>query len=632
MFVLLWCGLLARDGLAVRADWEALQSDLAALSESNIDLPLVQTHVASMHANLMALRSHAGPLLAVAPALGWLPDIGGDAKSAPALLDMAIELLAGGDRALAALAPLWPLRADGDQSAIEQVARGLETARPELVVLQAHVERAHEIRQRIVPAVLSERTRSLLDRFDEAYPALRAGAALLPVMPQLLGVDRPRTYLILIQNEDELRPTGGFISAAGRVTLDAGRIVSLTVADAYQVDDFSKPYGDPPAPLLDQMGLELWVFRDSNWSPDFPTSARKAIELYTYTQGGAVDGVVGLNQEVAEALVGALGPISIDAGQPPLTSGNIRAYMQSAWAPSGQSDPSVWVAQRKEFISKLAQAVVDRLVNGGDQIDWLAAGRAIFGVLRSRDLLIYLDNGAAAEVLARAGWDGAVRPTDGDFLMVVDANLGFNKANALMRQSLAYTVTLDAEDSATANLALTYTHTGAPAEGCVHTAPSYSLDTTYETLTQQCYWNYRRVLAPAGADLIDATRHAVGSDQLITHRATDGSTHAALEGGKAVFGTLLLVGQGQRLDTRLRYALPEGIVETDGDQRTYHLTIQKQPGTGAWPVAVTVAWPADWQPVQTHPVPTSVAEHSAMFQSALNVDYEVTIVFHLSQR
>jgi len=624
--VLLWCGLLARDGLALRADWETLQSDLAAWSGSRIELPLVQTHVASMRANLVALRSHAGPLLAVAPALGWLPRIGGDVQSAPALLDMAIELLAGGDRALTALAPLWPPRAGEGRSAVEQIARGLDAARPDLEAFQSHVDRAGEIRQRIDPAILSGATRSLLDRFDATYPTLRAGAELVSVAPQLLGVDRPRTYLILIQNEDELRPTGGFITAVGRVTLDAGRIVTLTVADVYQVDDFGKPYGDPPAPLRDYMGLELWVFRDSNWSPDFPTSARTAIELYTYAQGGAIDGVVGLNQKVVQALVAGLGPIPIDSDQPPLTADNIRAYMQSAWAPSGQVDPLAWLAQRKEFIGNLAQAVLDRAMNGGDQIDWLAVGRAIFGVLRSRDLLIYLNDDVATRPLARAGWDGALRPTEGDFLMVVDANLGFNKVNALMQQSLAYTATLGADGSNTADVTLTYTHTGATEEGCVHAVPNYGLDTTYEGLIQQCYWNYRRVLAPAGARLIDATRHPVGSDHLITQQATDGSTRVSVEKGKTVFGTLLIVGRGQRLETRLRYALPKDIVKTDNDQRVYHLLIQKQPGAGAWPLTVTVVWPSGWQLVTAHPAPISVADTAAVFQSALDADYEVSVV------
>ena len=628
--VLAWLVLIARDALALRADWQALQADLEALDTASLDLPRLHQRVASMRDNLAALRSHAGPLVSAAPALGWLPGIGGDVRSAPALLDMAAELLEGGERALSALAPLWPPIAGEGESAIESIVRGLDAARPDLLAVQEHVERAIAIRQQIDASRLSDSVRSLLDRFDRAVPLLRTGAALLPLVPQLLGVDRSRTYLILIQNEDELRPTGGFLSAVARVTLDAGRIVTMTVSDAYTVDDFSKPYGDPPAPLRDYMGSELWVFRDSNWSPDFPTSARKAIELYTYTQGGRIDGAIALNQHVVEAVVAGLGSISIVSGDPPVTADTIRAYMRSAWAPSDQVDAAQWLEERKDFMSRLAQAVLDRVLNSGDQTDWPALGRALLGVLRSRDLQVYLVDDSLAQPIARAGWAGAVRPTDGDYLMVVDANLGFNKVNALMHQSIAYSVTLGADRSSTAELEVDYAHSGAAADGCVHAVPSYGLDVTYEALIQQCYWDYQRVLVPAGAELIDATHYPIGADQLITRRAFDGVPLVAIDLDKTVFETMLLVERGQRRETRLRYALPQNIIKMDDNRGVYHLLIQKQPGAGIWPVSVTVVWPAGWQLAQSDPEPSVTNGDSAMFQMQLDADREVVLGFDLT--
>ena len=183
----------------------------------------------------------------------------------------------------------------------------------------------------------------MLDRYDEAYPLAQTGFELMTVAPQLLAADRPRTYLILFQNEDELRATGGFLSAAGRMTIDAGKIISLTVEDSYAVDDFTTPYPDAPAPLRDYMGIDLWVFRDSNWSPDFPVAARQAISLYTQTRGGTIDGVIALNQRVVEALVDGLGPLVID-GQTIANAQEMRDYMRKAWAPSDQSTAAEWVA------------------------------------------------------------------------------------------------------------------------------------------------------------------------------------------------------------------------------------------------------------------------------------------------
>ncbi|HZY42070.1 MAG TPA: DUF4012 domain-containing protein, partial [Anaerolineae bacterium] len=239
LVLLVWLGLLARAGLILRADVLALQDIAANLpgpgQPDQIDLPLIQQHVTSIHQNLSALRSLASPLLALTPALGWLPDIGGDVRAAPALLDMTLEFTDLGDRALSMIAPFWPPPATDGQLSLPAITRLLQLLQPAMTSFAANVDRAGTVRQTIDTPTLSPRLQSIFERFDAAYPLLRSGVDFARIAPQLLGADRPRTYLIILQNEDELRPTGGFISAAGRVTLDAGKILTLTVTDAYQV-------------------------------------------------------------------------------------------------------------------------------------------------------------------------------------------------------------------------------------------------------------------------------------------------------------------------------------------------------------------------------------------------------------
>ncbi len=162
-------------------------------------------------------------LLAIAPALGWLPTIGGDVQAAPALLDMAVEYTDLGRQATTALAPFWPPQTADGRLSLPAIARLTQALQPDVEGYREQIARAQAARERIDSARLSPRIQSLLARYDEAYPLADTGLALLQVAPQLLGADQPRTYLILVQNEEELRATGGFISAAGRVTLDAGR-------------------------------------------------------------------------------------------------------------------------------------------------------------------------------------------------------------------------------------------------------------------------------------------------------------------------------------------------------------------------------------------------------------------------
>jgi hypothetical protein len=334
--------------------------------------------------------------------------------------------------------------------------------------------------------------------------------------------------------------------------------------------------------------------------------------------------VIALNQQVVGALVDGLGPLDI-GGQTIANAQAMRDYMLRAWAPSNQATAAEWVAQRKNFIGRAMQALLDRLLNGRDT-NWPALAQAMNQVLHSRDLLITLDDPQANEPLHVAQLDGALRADASDNLMVVDTSMGFNKVSVAMQQSMQYTITLATDRAPQAELTFAYTNTNPPSPGCVHRPPDYNLDTTYEKLVQQCYWLYRRVLAPAGAELIDATRHPTGPGELISGLDSGGSTHVTEEDGKTVFGTFLIVPRGQHVISRLSYTLPVSILQARGAQLSYHLVWQKQPGATAWPVKVTVIYPAGTSLLEAHPQPDSTTASSATFQFDLGMDQEVSVL------
>ena len=90
----------------------------------------------------------------------------------------------------------------------------------------------------------------------------------------------PRTYLVLVQNSHELRATGGFIAAVGRVSVDGGRLVDFDFQDSYALYSDRSTYPPAPQAMQQYMGIPLLVMRDANWSPDFPTTAQVARALY----------------------------------------------------------------------------------------------------------------------------------------------------------------------------------------------------------------------------------------------------------------------------------------------------------------------------------------------------------------
>ena len=141
---------------------------------------------------------------------------------------------------------------------LRQLIAALDTVQPALEQSKPYIERIETAYRDIdswqhCPAVwMHYRSRST------PLPLAPDAVDLLGIMPELMGMDGPRTYLLLAQNEDELRATGGLISGIGLLRVEDGAIQSLEFIDSYDVDDLrNKPYDAPPQPYEQFMGIRL---------------------------------------------------------------------------------------------------------------------------------------------------------------------------------------------------------------------------------------------------------------------------------------------------------------------------------------------------------------------------------------
>lgn len=635
--------MLAFLGHRVWSVWRSARPLLARLDQvqalaadpASADPTTLRVLLQGSHAELVTLRDEARPFLALASHVGWVPGIGQDLQALSPLLDIAVDLTGAGETVMDGLAPVLDLM-DADVEAegrglLSSSVQALADARPQLESAQALLERAAQRRAEVDAAKLSPRLARLVRMLDRALPLAQAGVKAALLAPDLLGIYGPRTYLLLAQNSDELRPTGGFITGAGSVTVEDGDIVTLSFRDSYSVDDFSRPYDEPPAPLYEHMLSELWLFRDANWSPDFRISARKAAELYTYGQGVELDGVVAFDQQGAARLIDALGPIELEGWGEPITGENFVRLVRQAWNPTGGEVSREWVRTRKDFLNELAQAVLEQIKRRPEALRWPELGWALWRTLEERHLLIYLEEPAAASLLHAQGWDGALRPAEGDYLMVVDANLGFNKVNPRVERALDYQVVLHVDGGATATLAVDYHHTGREDGHLCHQHGIYREGErmTYESLMRGCYWNYLRVYVPGGSHLHAASRQPTPAEYLLRGEATAGEAEVLLaEGGKTAFAQFFVVERGKALGTRFCYDLPQVVQSSEGRWR-YTLVIQKQPGTDRTPVSLTIALPPGAQLAAATP-PPHVSDGGALAYSLeLETDVVIEVVYEL---
>lgn len=580
-------------------------------------------------AHVDALRAEARPAAALARWLAWAPVGGGaDLMASGELLDFAGGLAAAADEAGQGLGPFWEAMQDeaASPSPSELVAL-LELARPHLDVAQASLTGALAARDALPVDDLSPASRALVASMDARASALQDLLAAATVGPSLLGGDAPRTYLLLAQNEDELRATGGFIEAAGVVTVVRGEIVGLKFEDAYAVDDLSKPYFYAPEPLRRFMAADIWLLRDVNWSPDFPTTARMAEALYTYTRPGRLDGVIAFDETALRLILDATGPVRLSESEGWVNADNLLDAMRASWTPPPTGTAATEAGSLQEdFLGRLASALADRL-RQGPPIDWAALAGAIRQGLDERHILIQVNDPIASAALGRRGWDGAIRPGQGDYLMVVDSNLGFNKANAAVEMSLDYAV--DLSDPAHPAGTLTVTHVVPPLAGdvnCRHAPAEPSA--SYTELVAGCYWDYLRVYVPEGSRLAEAAPHEVPAAWTLLGEAAPARVDALERiNGSHGLGTFLVVPVGERLDTRFAFDLSPTVVTSDAGAYRYLLRVQKQPGARPIPLSLRVRLPAGAALVGAVPAEGSFRQGDWRADLMLERDVEVEVVF-----
>ncbi|HEX6976891.1 MAG TPA: DUF4012 domain-containing protein [Patescibacteria group bacterium] len=247
-------------------------------------------------------------------------------------------------------------------------------------------------------------------------------------LPVLLGFDVKKTYLVLFQNNMELRPTGGFIGSFALVTFDRGKLVDTSVYDVYSADGQLKGHVEPPAPIKNYLGEANWWLRDSNWDPDFVTSAQRAEWFVEKEFDRNVDGVVGVDLSVVREILKETGPIDLADVNMQVDYKNlfqkIQFEVESQFFPGSQKKATILTSLEKSLVDKLPSLVTDPKL-----------GFTFLSLLKEKHLQIFLHDKDAQNAISDLNFGGEVKPDEcGGNCMnlwfgLVEANLGVNKVN-----------------------------------------------------------------------------------------------------------------------------------------------------------------------------------------------------------
>src|SRR5690606_16057231 len=170
-----------------------------------------------------------------------------------------------------------------------------------------------------------QQARSML---SQAQLYLSQAEQVLDVLPNVFGTDIQKSYLIMFQNSNELRPTGGFMGSYALVQVEDGKVTQFKIDDIYNPDGQLHSQTLAPAPFEKKLSVKYMSLRDANWSPDVPTSAASVASFYEEATKTPIDGVFFVTTAAIKPLLAALGPIHLENYNETVTSENFDMLAQ----------------------------------------------------------------------------------------------------------------------------------------------------------------------------------------------------------------------------------------------------------------------------------------------------------------
>lgn len=505
------------------------------------------------------------------------------------------ELIAAAEIAIDAITPyadiigLKGLGTTGDgakttEDRINFVITTLDKLKPQLANIGDHLQKAQQEVDQINPKRYPKnfRGRPIRDQIttgisllDQASTLTNDAAPLLEAAPYILGLDSPRKYLVIFQNDAELRATGGFMTAYAVISIDKGKISVIQSEDIYTLDaKFTKKI-PAPEPIVNYLPkVPYWYMRDQNLSPDFKVSMDTFFPNYQLTNSPAVDGVFTVDTQVLVELLKITGPIGVPGFGNFSAADDSRCNCPQVWYElelfADVEGPVVWdsitgqiilqpknYGQRKSFIGPMMYSVLANVMaQPKSKMGTLfQTGLALFNEKHIQLYFVDSKTQAAAESFNLAG---RVRETEGDYLFVVDTNFAGAKTNAWVTYSADQKIDITSDGTTTVTLTLTYKN-----------PQQYFQDAETKLKLNGVFRDWLRVFVPKGSELIEAQGFESGQ-----------KTGEDL--GKTVFeGFFTLTPLNTRVIT-LKYKLPFKA------KSPHKLLIQKQAGAKDFPYVVTI--------------------------------------------
>lgn len=372
----------------------------------------------------------------------------------------------------------------------------------------------------------------------------------------------PKVYLLVFQNYDEMRATGGFIGTYGVIKIDGGHISDLKVDSIYDLDGHIYDMVAAPGPF--QPDIKKWGIRDANWFADFPTSAKKLLQFFE-SGSQTADGVIALTPAMFGDILNLTGPIALPKYNVTITADNFQQVVQ--YKTSVDYDHAT--TNPKQMLSDLAPILLDKL-SGLDKKGMLSLLQIMQDNLNQKQVMLYSKDEKMERRISDLKMAGSILPADGDYLDIVNTNLGGTKTDLSVTQGASL-------------------HAKILSDGSVFD----TLTITRKNQALQKNRDFLRVLVPQGATLVSAAglddnpnfvpSEAEGFSQDPDLAAWDqgtrmGDVFVRSESGKTEFSGWVSLDPATARTITITYMLPFRVSGLFALSASYSLLFQKQDG------------------------------------------------------
>lgn len=406
-----------------------------------------------------------------------------------------------------------------------------------------------------------------INLLDQASALVNDAKPILEAAPYLLGKDKPRKYLLLFQNEAELRPTGGFLTGYAVIEVNKGKITTVQSDDIYKLDEkFPKRIPAPDPIRKYHPNVPYWYLRDQNLSPDFRSSMDTFMKNYALTDSPKVDGVIAVTTKVLVDLLKVTGKIGVPGFGNFSAEDDPRCNCPSAFYElqllAGSEESVVWdsvsgkivkapanYGNRKMFLGPVMYSVLANVM-AQPKSKFPELFNTILSTISEKQVMMYFFDEKTQDAVEAFNMAGRVRevPESEDYLMVVDTNFSGGKTNIWVRYEASQNIEVSSDGTVTKTLTLNYTN---PQEGSVKIESGRRLNGLFR--------DWVRVYVPKGSELIESkgfeTGEASGEDR-----------------GKTVFEGFFTLAPLNVKSITLKYKLPFKL------KSPYKMLVQKQGG------------------------------------------------------